>query len=225
MAISLKSLVIISILMCAGLIFGTQGLSASIGNIDPTPLPNNSQENIVSDYPSPDQISSKQVTINGFRPIKKEEGFTQSDYGNLQVSSEEKAPEQHFMKMLANLVINFITQDKNVNGEINIDSNHSNEIPQNETDASGLNFAISKAEGSDYYELLKEVPMTDEQLKEIQQYSGGKSPTEVVDEFCKEVDSGELHLMAEDIRQSYNYNPASPAILMSFFEKMGNLCP
>jgi hypothetical protein len=31
--------------------------------------------------------------------------------------------------------------------------------------------------------------------------------------------------MAEDIRQSYNYNPASPAILMSVFEKMGILCP
>ena len=90
---------------------------------------------------------------------------------------------------------------------------------------SSLNFAISETNGSDYYELLKEAPMTEEQLKEIHQYSGGKTPTEIVDEFCTEVRSGELHLMAEDIRQSYNYNPASPAILMSVFEKMGSLCP
>ncbi len=225
MAVSLKSLVIISILMCAGLIYSTQSLSDSIDGTNQTPLPNHSQEIIVSDYPSPEQISSQQVTINDFGPTKNEEGFTQSNYGNLQVSSEEKPSEQHFMNMLANLVINFITQDKNVYGEINIDSNQSKEITQYDTDVSGLNFAISRAEGSDYYELLKEVPMTDEQLKEIQQYSGGKSPTEIVDEFCKEVHSGELHLMAEDIRQSYNYNPASPAILMSVFEKMGNLCP
>jgi hypothetical protein len=225
MAMSLKSLVIISLLMCAGLIYSTQSLSDSIDDTNQTPLPNYSQEIIVSDFPSPEQTSSQQVTIDDFIPTKNEEGFTQYDYGNLQVSSEKKPPEQHFMNMLANLVINFITQDKNVYGEINKDSNLSNEPTQNDTDVSGLNFAISKAEGSDYYELLKEVPMTDEQLKEIQQYSGGKSPTEIVDEFCKEVDSGELHLMAEDIRQSYNYNTASPAILMSVFEKMGNLCP
>jgi hypothetical protein len=105
------------------------------------------------------------------------------------------------------------------------ESTNSKETSQNITDISSLNFAISETNRTDYYELLKEVPMTEEQTKQVQLYSGGKSPTEIIDEFCIEVRSGELHLMAEDIRQSYNNNPASPAILMSVFEKMGNLCP
>jgi hypothetical protein len=225
MPTSLKSLVIISILMCAGLIYSTQCLSDSIDDTNQNPFPNRSQVIAISEYPSPDQISSQQISIDGFGPTKKEPGFAQFDYSNSQVSSEDKPPEGHFMNMLANVVINFITQDKNVYGDIIKDSNHSNGITQNNTYASGINFAISTAEGSNYYELLKKVSMTDEQLKEVQQYSGGKSPTEIVDEFCKEVHSGELHVMAEDIRQSYNYNPASPAILMSVFEKMGILCP
>jgi hypothetical protein len=225
MAMSLKSLVIISLLFCAGLIYSTQCLSDSIGDTNQTPIHNYSQEIAVSDYPSPEQISSQQVTIDDFGPTKNESGFTQSNYGSSQVSLQDKPPEQHFMNMLANIVVNFIIQDKNVYGNIHSDSNHSKEITQNETKVSSLNLAISAVEGSDYYKLLKEVPIADDQLKEIQQYSGGKSPTEIVDEFCKEVYSGELHLMAEDIRQSYNFNPASPAILMSVFEKMGNLCP
>ncbi len=116
------------------------------------------------DYPSPDQISSQQVPIDDFASTNKESGFIEPDNGNSQVSLQDKPPEQHFMNMLANIVINFIMQDKNVYGNITSISNHSKEITQNDTEVSSLNLAISAAEGSDYYELLKEVPMTEEQL-------------------------------------------------------------
>jgi hypothetical protein len=211
--------------MCAGLLFSAQYLSDSVGDINQNPNHNNTIENATTYYPSPDPTSLQQVSLNKFSPTNLESGINQHNNANPQVSTEDKPPEQHFINMLANLMINFILQDQNVDEDINNDSDNSNEIIQNNTEVSSLNYAINAAEESDYYELLKEAPMTDEQLKEIQAYSGGKSPTEIVDEFCKEVDSGELHLMTEDIRQSYNYNPASPAILMSAFEKMGNLCP
>jgi hypothetical protein len=225
MAISLKSLIIISILLSAGLIFGTQCLSDTIGDANKSPDQNFSPNFPIIDQSSSDQVSFRKKSLEEIDETGQQIAPSQNSISNSPVSVEDKSPEQHFMNLVANLVVSLITQDTNDLTGSNTDTNNSNEISQNNSKVSSLNFAISETNGSDYYELLKEAPMTDEQLEEIHQYSGGKSPTEIVDEFCAEVRSGELHLMAEDIRQSYNYNPASPAILMSVFEKMGNLCP
>ena len=217
MAMSLKGLVLISILMCAGLIFGTQYLSNSIGDTNQSPVQNYSQNIPIIENSSSDQVSSRIIPLEEIERTGQQIAPNQNNFSSSPVSVEDKSPEQNFMNMVANLVVSLITQDKTDFAGSNTDSNNSK--------VSSLAFAISETNGSDYYELLKEAPMTEEQLKDIHQYSGGKTPTEIVDEFCAEVRSGELHLMAEDIRQSYNYNPASPAILMSVFEKMGNLCP
>ncbi len=217
MAMSLKSLVLISILMCAGLIFGTQYLSNSIGDTNQSPVQNYSQNIPKIENSSSDQVSYRIIPLEEIERTGQQIAPNQINFSSSPVSVEDKSPEQNFMNMVANLVVSLITQDKTDFAGSNTDSNNSK--------VSSLAFAISETNGSDYYELLKEAPMTEEQLMEIHQYSGGKTPTEIVDEFCAEVRSGELHLMAEDIRQSYNYNPASPAILMSVFEKMGNLCP
>ena len=217
MAMSLKGLVLISILMCAGLIFGTQYLSNSIGDTNQSPVQNYSQNIPIIENSSSDQVSSRIIPLEEIERTGQQIAPNQNNFSSTPVSQEDKAPEQNFMNMVANLVVSLITQDKTDFAGSNTDLNNSK--------VSSLAFAISETNGSDYYELLKEAPMTEEQLKDIHQYSGGKTPTEIVDEFCAEVRSGELHLMAEDIRQSYNYNPASPAILMSVFEKMGNLCP
>lgn len=91
--------------------------------------------------------------------------------------------------------------------------------------SSSLDNVDNNPNGMNFNELLNTVPLTDSQLDSIEEYSGGKNPMELVDEFCGEVRSGEFHNMTEDIRRSYNSNPASPALLMSIFEKMGDLCP
>ncbi len=78
---------------------------------------------------------------------------------------------------------------------------------------------------TDYYEMLVESTLTQEQQNEIQKYSGGKTPAELIEDFCLQANNGELDRMVEDIQQSYNYNPASPAAIMSVFKSMGNLCP
>ena len=225
MVMSLKGLVIISILLSAGLIFSTQYLSESINHTNKSLDQNYPQSIHITDQSSPNHESSRQTLLDEIDKTGQLISPNQHYISDSQASSKDKPSEQHFMNMVANLVVSLITQENYDLANINIDPNNSEEITQNNAEISSLNFAIIEANGSDYYELLNEAPMTNEQLKEIQQYSGGKSPTEIVDEFCAEVHSGELHLIAEDIRQSYNYNPASPAILMSVFEKMGNLCP
>jgi hypothetical protein len=225
MAISLKGLVIISILLSAGLIFSTQYVSESIHDINNSQGENYPLSIHIPDQSSPYQVSSRQTLLDEINKTGQQISPNQNYKSDSPVPSKDNPSEQHFMNVVANLVVSLITQDNYNFANGTIDPNNSKEITQNNAEISSLNFAINEANGSDYYELLNEVPMTKEQLKEIHLYSGGKSPTEIVDEFCAEVRSGELHLMAEDIRQSYNYNPASPAILMSVFEKMGNLCP
>ena len=225
MEISLKGLVIISILLSAGLIFSTQYVSESIHDINNGQDQNYPLSIHIPDQSSPNQVSSRQTLLDEINKTGQQISPNQNYKSDSPVPSKDTPSEQHFMNVVANLVVSLISQDNYNFANGNIDPNNSKEINQNNAEISSLNFAINEANGSDYYELLNEVPMTKEQLKEIHLYSGGKSPTEIVDEFCAEVRSGELHLMAEDIRQSYNYNPASPAILMSVFEKMGNLCP
>jgi hypothetical protein len=225
MSMSLKSLVIISIIMCVGLIYSTMYLSDSIGETSNNPAQYYSQNTPKIDVSPFDQVSSRQTLPDNIEFTDKNIAPEQFTHSNSPVSTVDNPPEPHIMNMIANLVVNYLAQDKNDFASINSESTNSKEISQDITDISSLNFAISETNGTDYYELLKEVPMTEEQTKKVQIYSGGKSPTEIINEFCIEVRNGELHLMAEDIRQSYNYNPASPAILMSVFEKMGNLCP
>jgi hypothetical protein len=225
MSMSLKSLVIISIIMCAGLVYSTLYLSTSIGEAGKNPIQNDSQKALITGASSLDQDSTRQKLIDDNDSASKNivQGmFTNS---NTPISTNNNLPKPHLMNMIANLVVNYIAEDKTDFAVIKSDSTNLKVISQNVPDISSINFAISETNGTDYYELLKEVPLTEEQTKELQQYSGGKSPKEIVNEFCSEVRSGELHLMAEDIRQSYNYNPGSPAILMSVFEKMGSLCP
>ena len=96
---------------------------------------------------------------------------------------------------------------------------------QSNSPSSTLDKVVNDSNGLNFKELLENAPLTDSQLDSIAEYSGGTNPMELVDQFCGDVRSGEFHNMTEDIRRSYNYNPASPAILMSIFEKMGDLCP
>lgn len=79
--------------------------------------------------------------------------------------------------------------------------------------------------GLDFYDLVENSPMSDNELQSIEKYSNGMNPLELINQFCTQVQNGEFREMTEDIRRSYNYDPASPAILMDAFESMSELCP
>jgi hypothetical protein len=158
MAMSLKGLVIISILMCAGLIIGTQYLSDSIGDTNKSPVQNHTQNNPITEHSSSDQVSSRIIPLEKFDRTGQQIAPSQNNISKSPVSVEDKPPAQHFINMVANLVVSLISQDNNNFAGSNTDSNNAKEISQNNSKVSGLNFALSETNGSDYYELLKKPP-------------------------------------------------------------------
>jgi hypothetical protein len=78
---------------------------------------------------------------------------------------------------------------------------------------------------STYEEMLQNNPLTDEQLAEIEKYSGGKSPAELISAYCQDAQSPEFEEMIKSIKDSYGNDPNSPAALMDLYQSMAKLCP
>ena len=69
---------------------------------------------------------------------------------------------------------------------------------------------------------------TADQKQMIRQYSGGKSDTELVSSFCRDVKSDSFKAMSANVKANSpdpNTDPHSPALLMLLFEKLAALCP
>jgi hypothetical protein len=70
--------------------------------------------------------------------------------------------------------------------------------------------------------------LTPEQRASISKMTGGKSPTQMVAEFCDSARSGEFAEMASSIRADYQGEATglqNPTVLLDLFEKMSALCP
>lgn len=78
---------------------------------------------------------------------------------------------------------------------------------------------------STYEQMLQNNALTDEQLAEIEKYSGGKSPAELISAYCEDAQSPEFEEMIKSIKDSYGNDPNSPAALMDLYQSMAKLCP
>jgi hypothetical protein len=76
-----------------------------------------------------------------------------------------------------------------------------------------------------YDQLMQDYPLTDEELAQIEKYSGNKSPAELIQAYCEDSQSEEFDQMISDVKNSYGNDPNSPAMLMDLYSAMSKLCP
>jgi hypothetical protein len=70
--------------------------------------------------------------------------------------------------------------------------------------------------------------LTPEQQQEIAKYSNGRSPSELVNDFCVKIRSADNAQMSENIKNSAsdpNADAHSPVLLLQLFDQIAKLCP
>jgi hypothetical protein len=89
-----------------------------------------------------------------------------------------------------------------------------------------LDQLVAQANGKNLDQLF--AGASDDQKRMIQQYSGGKSSSEIVSNFCRDVKSDSYKSMSQSVLANAsdpNTDPNSPALLILLFEKIASLCP
>ncbi len=162
---------------------------------------------------------AQKSSSNNISSLKNDDLQINPPYPSTKAFPEKKSTGQQFVDLFINTVAEIITGDPMSNTQ------KSNITSPGILDGSADYDPHGSSSGDNYYNMLSESSLTKSQLDNIQKYSNGETPDELIDDFCGQARSGELDRMVEDIRQSYNYDPASPAALMAVFEKMGDLCP
>lgn len=206
-------MVVISAILCGVLLLSTLYIANTTSTIE------SSHSSKSFDLKTSSKFSLAQKSSSNNISSLNNDDLANSPFTNTKAFPENKSTGQQFVDLFINTIAEII------NGDSMSNIMKSNVISPEILDGNADYDPGGNSSGDNYYKMMAGSSLTESQMDDIQMYSNGKTPDELIDNFCGQARSGELDRMAEDIRQSYNYDPASPAALMSVFEKMGDLCP